>query len=284
MWTLREAESHPNLAVGYIFNKRRLKELMGTTLVRCLRVLEALAASERPRGISEFSRELKLDKSAVQRTIQTLANEGYVEQQTGTCNYKTTLKLWELGSLVIFRNEARRLLHPILHYATKTTGLTSYFTWSDYPDILFLDKIEGERGRPSSTEPGLRVPMHIAPSGRAVLAFVDDEFCKAICRAVENQSDFGHEYRARLEADLAAIRQRLYACTEAGSASRINSVASPVWGAAPPVPVGSIVVTSDTATLTTADFKDIGAITTTVAEQATRLLGGLFPSSPADAP
>lgn len=257
---------------------------MSSTLAKGLRVLEALASSESARGISEFARELKLDKSAVQRIFQTLAASGYIEKDPGTSQYRPTLRLWELGSVVISRNETRRLLHPILRYAAKTSGLTVYFAWADFPDVIYLDKVEGEKGRPNSSDPGHRIPLHLAASGRAILAFLDTPNLAKAEKMIEKQSEFEGDYVKRLRADLKVIQQRLYASTERGSSSRINSVAAPVWAPTSTFPVGSIVLTSDSSTLPHDDFERIGALAVSTGEQATRMLGGSYPVAINDAP
>jgi IclR family KDG regulon transcriptional repressor len=256
---------------------------MSTTLTKCLRVLEALAASGSPRGISEFAREIKLDKSAVQRIFQTLTVEGYVEKDPASNHYKPTLRLWELGSQVINQNDMRRLLHPILRYAAKTSGMTVYFAWADFPDVVYLDKVEGEKGRPNSSDPGHRIAMHVAASGRAILAFLGQQEIEKVEKSIAGQPDFDDQYPVRLKEELSLVRQRMYACTERGSTARINSVAAPVWQS-DATPVGSIVLTSDSATLPRADFERVGMIAVSIAEQATRVLGGHYPISITDAP
>ena len=51
---------------------------MDSTLLKGLTVLEHLAASDEPRGVSEIARTLQLTKSNAHRTLQTLATAGYV--------------------------------------------------------------------------------------------------------------------------------------------------------------------------------------------------------------
>lgn len=257
---------------------------MSSTLIKCIRVLEALAESESARGISELARDIKLDKSAVQRIFQTLAAEGYIEKESGSTNYKPTLRLWELGSRVINGNEMRRLLHPILRYAAKTSGMTAYFAKADFPDVIYLDKAEGERGRPNSSDPGRRIPMHLAASGRAILAFLDQHRLSQVLSSVTKQDGFGEQYAEQLKGDLVLIRQRFYACTERASVTRINSIASPVWDNSGEMPAGSIVLTSDSATLPSSEFERFGLLTISIAEQATRVLGGHYPVAISDAP
>lgn len=254
---------------------------MSTTLKKSLRILESLATSDAPRGISELAREIKLNKSAVQRIFQTLAEEGYIEKASDTSRYRTTLRLWELGSRVIAQNEARRLIHPILRYAAKVSGLTAYLAWADYPDIIYLDKIEGEKGRANSSDPGMRIPMHLTASGRAVLAFQEAGQIDAVLAKIAKDGD--QKSAEALRVELAAVRNRLFAATERGSTVRVSSVAAPIW-ATGPVPVGSIVLTSDSTTLPRSDFDRIGAIATNIAEQATRVLGGSYPIAVGEAP
>ncbi|MFX7874664.1 hypothetical protein ABTK18_19895, partial [Acinetobacter baumannii] len=55
----------------------------------------------------------------------------------------------------------------------KISGLTIFLAWADYPDVIYLDKIEGEKGRANSSDTGQRLAMHQAASGRAILAFLN---------------------------------------------------------------------------------------------------------------
>lgn len=255
---------------------------MSTTLKKCLKIFETMALSESPRGISELARELDLDKSAVQRIFQTLLEEGYVEKNE-TSRYRPTLKLWELGAQVISRNESRRLIRPILRYASKVSELTSYLAWADFPDIIYLDKVEGSRGRTNSSDPGQRIPMHLTASGRAVLAFYEQSITEALIARLAADpvdTDFNPQ---ELQRELETIRNRLYAATERGSASRVSSVAAPVWNSEG-VPVGSVVLTSDSTTFPTSEFDRIGTIAMSAADQATRVLGGVVPVKELEAP
>lgn len=256
---------------------------MSTTLRKSLRILEALALSDGPRGISELARAIKLNKSAVQRILQTLLDEGYLEKTADTSRYKPTLRIWELGSRVIAQNEVRRLIHPILRYAAKTSELTTYFAWADYPDIIYLDKIEGEKGRANSSDPGQRIPMYLAASGRAILAFLDDRSIKEIISKLPKDAVGSGDAPGDLREELKLIRQRLFACSERGATSRISSIAAPVWGTGK-LPVGSLVLTSDSVTLPHTDFDRIGGLAISVAEQATRVLGGNYPVTAGEAP
>ena len=122
----------------------------------------------------------------------------------------------------------------------------------------------------------------MAASGRAILAFLDDEKIKKILHLLETKAELRDSGENLLE-EFALIRERHYATSERGSVSRISSVAAPVWGA-DAMPVGSIVLTSDASTLPRSDFDRTGAMAVSIAEQASRVLGGGFPAFASEAP
>ena len=121
--------------------------------------MEELAHSDEPRGISEMARALKMDKSAVQRTFESLRDFGYLERLPGTGRYRLGLAIWEIGSLVIARHEIRRLIHPILRYGAKASGFTVLLVFviheglwrpicisGNFDEVVFHDPVQGFTG------------------------------------------------------------------------------------------------------------------------------------------
>ena len=53
---------------------------MSTTLAKGLRLLEALCFAREPIGITELSRQIDMNLSAVQRLLGTLVELGFAEQ------------------------------------------------------------------------------------------------------------------------------------------------------------------------------------------------------------
>lgn len=249
-----------------------------TSLGRSLHILEAVVRSHTPRGISELARELGVDKSAVQRAFFALTQAGYLEKEPGGTRYRPTLHIWELGTHVIARHEACRLVHPMLRYGAKLTGLTAYFAWEVAPEVIYLDKVEGEQGRMNSSLPGRRVAMYKTAAGQSVLAFLTAERCDALIErwVQETQDSPTPVQRDALRALLAGVRQRLYAQSCNGTFAQVHGVAAPIW-ARGVEPIGSLVLVGETQTLPEADFPKVGNIAVSLAEEATRALGGNYP-------
>jgi len=82
---------------------------MNNTLVKGLGLLEVLARSERPMGVTELATRLGIGKSNVHRLLQALVELGYARRDaTGGGTYAATIRLWELGSAVLAHLDLRR--------------------------------------------------------------------------------------------------------------------------------------------------------------------------------
>ncbi len=72
---------------------------MEKTLAKGLVVLEALIRNGRPCGVSDLAVSLGMSKSNAHRLLNTLAETGFVTTEEG--RYAASLKVWELGTLII---------------------------------------------------------------------------------------------------------------------------------------------------------------------------------------
>jgi len=67
---------------------------------RAMQVLSLFSLDKTRLGISEIGRALYLHKATVQGLVQTLAQEGFLEQDRGTRKYQLGLKIYELGVIL----------------------------------------------------------------------------------------------------------------------------------------------------------------------------------------
>ena len=74
---------------------------MEQTVQKALNLLEALVRSGQPRRLTELARQLGLTKPNVYRLLSTLSVLGYVKKDPVTSLYSPTLKMWEMGSLLV---------------------------------------------------------------------------------------------------------------------------------------------------------------------------------------
>ncbi len=144
---------------------------MDLTLLKGLRVLDHLARNNEPLGVSDLARELGLTKSNAHRTLQTLADAGYISRVDQRGRYACTLKLFELGSAVVARTDIRQIADPTMQALASATKETIHLSALDGRDVVYIHKIESPQPVRAYSSIGGRAPAHCVASGKALLAF-----------------------------------------------------------------------------------------------------------------
>lgn len=156
---------------------------MDSTLLKGLRVLEAVARSSGPRGASELARELELTRSNVHRTLQTLTAAGYLRAAADGSGYECTVKLFELSSAVMERVDVRRCAQAHIHRLAQRTAETVHLSILDGNEVVYLDKIESPQPVRAYSSIGGRAPAHCVASGKALLSRLDPAAWEAFVAA-----------------------------------------------------------------------------------------------------
>lgn len=183
---------------------------MDQAVSRGLSILDALAQAGAPMRISRLTEQVGLQKSTVHRILQTLIALGYVQQEAETGRYGASLKLWEMGSAIVFEHPVKRAAASFLQALQKEVGETVSLLVPSGDDVLYLERLVSPRPIRFSARPGSRVPALLTAGGRAILAQFPDLPATA-ARAVLHAGDrrvFRLEEVAR---DLEATRARGYA-------------------------------------------------------------------------
>jgi DNA-binding IclR family transcriptional regulator len=253
------------------------KQVMSTTILKGMQVIEYLAFAKEPKGITEIAIDIDINKSAVQRILNTFLKAGYIERAKGSRKYQLTLSMWELGSHVVSRHVARRLVHPILRYGSQTSGCTAFLTYISFPFVVYLDKIEGTFGRSNSSEPGLRIPINSTASGLASLAYLPSRMQSRIASPSYDWTgyvNFSAVEPESLHNTLKTIRKLGYSTSIGAMTRGVNAVAAPIWWQSD-IPYGSIVLTANEKSMPESEFSNFGNMVLDMAEEATVALGGI---------
>ena len=145
---------------------------MDKTLLKGLAVLEAVAGHEgAPRTIDELAGQLKLTRSNVHRTLQTLAHAGYLVKDESTGCYRSTLRLFELGAKQLSGIDVRRSAGPFMRALAEESGETVHLSVLEGMDVIYIDKIDSAQPVRSYTVIGGRAPAYAVATGKAMLAY-----------------------------------------------------------------------------------------------------------------
>lgn len=147
---------------------------MDKTFIKGLTLIEVLAASAEPRGVTSLAQELGLTKSNVHRLLITLASRGYV-RRTKASSYELGSKIWELGILVRSRLSLIKVSQQHMATLAEKTGESVHLSILDGFEAVYVDKIESHHPIAAYTHVGGRAPAWCVATGKAMLAFNLDD-------------------------------------------------------------------------------------------------------------
>ncbi len=200
---------------------------MDSTLSKGLMILETLAQSKGGRGVTELSRELGLTKSMTFRLLQTLSALGYVQSSEAKL-YSATMKVWQVGQTVIGGLDLPKIAAPHMRGLSEATGETIYLAVPDGVSVIYIDKVESTKPIRSWNPIGGSAPMHCVGTGKALLAANYDLLRNQIRDRLTKYTDRTITSLKRLDADMAATRERGYAIDTGEFRDRIFSFGSVV--------------------------------------------------------
>lgn len=200
---------------------------MDTTVVKGMRVLEALVQANGPARLSDLASELGLQKSNLHRLLNTFLSLGYVAKEEDTGRYYATLKTWELGVAILSAHPIRRATAPVLHQLHAAIGETVNLTILDGDDIVYIEKLHSPRPMRFFTRPGTRYPAALTSAGMAILAHHEDAQA-VISRTVKAYGRTKKVTVRSLMSELDEIRKCGYALAKSTRNPGIVGLAAPV--------------------------------------------------------
>jgi DNA-binding IclR family transcriptional regulator len=148
---------------------------MDATLAKGLTVLDWLVRQQRPCRVVEVAQAFGLARSNAHRTLQTLVECGWAQQDAATSSYRPSLRLFELGALVESVADLRLLMRPHLAALSAATGETIHLAVLDGAEIVYLDKFDSPLPVAAYSRIGGRAPAASVASGKALLAALDED-------------------------------------------------------------------------------------------------------------
>lgn len=147
---------------------------MEKTLLKGLTVLEAIARSPQPRGVSEVATELGMTRSNAHRLLQTLTAARFVIHDPVEGQYSASLKLFELGMLLGSRIDVRAVARPIMTSIVEKTGENASLAVLDERDVIYIERVDSPNPVRAVVRTGERLPSYSSSSGKVLLAWSDE--------------------------------------------------------------------------------------------------------------
>lgn len=201
---------------------------MEKALIKGMRVLELLAAAEKPLGVTEIAEQLGLGKSAAHRPLSTLTSLGYVQHDEETGRYSASLKMWEVGTQVLVRLDLKRAASAPMAALANATLETVHLSVFDHGEVVHIDKIECKHPIRAYSRVGGRVPSHCIATGKAMLAFQPEAVIESLAKNLKPVTPRTVVGREQLLKELEEVRRHGYAFSQGGWQEGVNGLGAPV--------------------------------------------------------
>ncbi|HUJ01481.1 MAG TPA: IclR family transcriptional regulator [Usitatibacter sp.] len=201
---------------------------MEQTVQKALNLLEALVRSGQPRRLTELARQLSLTKPNVYRLLSTLSTLGYVKKDPITTFYSPTLKLWELGSLLVRDVDLVTVAQPRLRRLCADTHESVQLAVFDSGFVVYVDKADSPQPLKAMTSIGSRVPATVTSTGKAMLAWLPQECLDQAMTHLKRYTPLTLTRRKDIEKDLEETRLRGYAMNRGEFRAGVSGLGAPI--------------------------------------------------------
>ncbi len=141
------------------------------SVLKAVRLLEALAREPEPQGVTELARQLGMDKSTVSRMLRTLESVTLVAQDGATRRYALGLGLVNFGQTVLRRLDLRAIGEDSLVALVQKTGECVHLAVLSGDRALYIAQKTSGLGVNVDAPVGTLAPLHCTALGKVLLAF-----------------------------------------------------------------------------------------------------------------
>lgn len=186
---------------------------METTVVKGLKVLEALAVSDGACSLTDLASQCGMSKSNAHRLLRTLEECGYVRRSSDGRRYEASLRLWELGIRVSAKLDLRAVASSHLRELAMKTRETAHLSVLDGVEALYIDRADGTHAVRIYVNIGDRAPAYCSTSGKAMLAYAPDETVRKVSANLKRFTEHTVTSLSKLRVDLDLIHKQGYSVT-----------------------------------------------------------------------
>jgi DNA-binding IclR family transcriptional regulator len=202
------------------------------SVTKAVRLLEALAKEPGPQGVSELSRQLKMDKSSVSRMLRTLEQGRLVACDETTGKYGLGLGLVHLGQRALRRLDLRTVARDSLVALVKKTNECAHLAVRAGDLALYVDQELPGQGAHVDVPVGAVAPLHCTALGKVLLAFGSERDRESVLNKEPLESFTRRTLTdsAALRSHLATVRVRQVAFDDEEFSVGVRCIAAPVFG------------------------------------------------------
>lgn len=244
---------------------------------RALDILLLLQQEGREMGVTQISGSLGIYKSTVYRTLTTLENKGFVQQNPDNGKYWLGMKLYSLGMLIREKLPLTQVAHPYAQALSDKFKEVVHISVLDktaeqYPKHIILDKVESRQVLSLTPPIGSSAPCHSSAVGKCLLAFAPQKYLEKFIGCP--LSSYTHKTVVnweRLLEQLAEIRRQGYSLDDEELEVGLTCIAGPIFDRQREM-IAALSLSGPTSRLRSDRFDDIVEEITKITRQISALM------------
>jgi IclR family transcriptional regulator, KDG regulon repressor len=247
---------------------------MVKSVSRALDIIALVGMKKGGLGVTEIANQIDINKSSVFRTLSTLVQYGYIEQDCETGKYKLGYKFLDISSKLLESIDIRAEAKPFLEELENKTNEVIHLVVYDQGEVVYIEKLEGTETLRTHSKVGKRAPMHCTSVGKAILAHLPETDVLAILerKGMPYHTDHTITSIEAILQELKQIRQRGYALDLEENEYGITCIAAPVFDHLGKV-VAAVSISGPTTRMTDDRLTQLGPIMIHTSQQLSARLG-----------
>lgn len=135
-----------------------------------LRILTYLAGRAGPQPAGRIADDLVIPRSTTYHLLTVLIDHGFVVHLPEERRYGLGVSAFEIGSAYTHQEPLARLARPLMARLVDSVGHNAHLAVLHGREVLYVIEERAPGRPPLVTDVGVRLPAHLAASGRAMLA------------------------------------------------------------------------------------------------------------------
>lgn len=195
-----------------------------------LHILETVAFSHEPLGVTQIALSVGIAKSAVFKHLYTLVDRGYLVQDHVSARYRLGPKAWLIAKLAPAADDIAKLAEPLMREARDNTGLAVVLSTPTAKSAFVLATFTGNGSIEIGVRPGSELELHASAQGKIFLAYgpksLTDSLTKRDLKPLTKYTITSHD---ELMKQVGEARKNGFATAPEESLLGVNALAAPIY-------------------------------------------------------
>lgn len=195
-----------------------------------LRILETVAFSPEPMGVTAIALRVGIAKSGAFKHLHTLMDRGYLLQDPDTNRYRLGPKAWLFSRIAPSTDDIASIAEGAMKRARDETDISVVLSVPTHAAVFVLNTVHNTQAVEIGVRPGSELPLHASAQGKVALAFGSPDLATMLARqdlarlTPHTVTDYTHLMR-----EIESVKECGFASAPEQVLLGVNTIAAPVF-------------------------------------------------------